>query len=701
MLQLQDLNDALNKIEPVDFVPSDNKSVRGSKLLKVKKALETDYRKNILNIVDVEEVNLLKYYFNKIINGSNLTVSEISKVLDEFIEESDNDPYSKVIGTLKMDLTTGKISLDQFFEFIEKFVIQNYPINIFYKKYFKRTPFPSATLVDIFGDNLDDLSSDSEEEAKDEEEVKGESEKKKDVDNTNTAIQIIDPHFEKKRGRIALVKVPEIPKPPTIKPKPVVDKTFFQSMDTIKKKDCEFLYKKLPWVKYLINHVYVHPVEGDFNGILNFEKYIEYEGDRYYSPKESYYNIQCESDKMQEGDVLKIVTKDDHTTYKLKVALDTNSKGIVIQDENMLKAEIDYTNTWKKNKKERIEQMYKNEPSSNMVIFAKVELATALQNAISGNVPLEYRSSNSEFIEKVVKTIKKNSNSGESFVRLLGSIIIFLRINISFISSSVFVKRLREVLYLPKTLPFLTDADKLPEIFLSENVPADTVIFVLKKLEEERIYFTKNFFEDLYINSFMLRKPTKITLWNKPTQQIELPDIKSICKNKKDVENENDEDIVFYTDNNEIYCFNMFDLHSLFQSEEFPKNPYTNRPFSDNFIRLFLNQYVKTPSVKKTKHIKKVGDGSELENLIQQELTMLENNLIETENPTFIAKFKSSVSPPNLNEPKKRISKLPDQNKCAECKKELADSDKIRTVFRNKEIFFCGYDCLEKNKAFK
>jgi len=38
--------------------------------------------------------------------------------------------------------------------------------------------------------------------------------------------------------------------------------------------------------------------------------------------------------------------------------------------------------------------------------------------------------------------------------------------------------------------------------------------------------------------------------------------------------------------------------------------------------------------------------------------------------------------------------------KCAQCKKELND-DKVATVFRNKKIYFCGYNCLETNKSFK
>lgn len=738
-------------------------SKNSNKLLGFKKVVEDDYKKSLLNLVDVEEVNLLKHYFNKIFKidtqlnlnecryifktgkykgkqctnkpdlgytrcnthqifdenqgrvasdedeveqlTTELTTLEILRILDEFIEESDNEPYSKVVETLKTDLITQKISLNEFRKFIKKFMTQVFPIDVFYKKFFKRTPFPSSpdTTTDSDSSSTDSDSSSTDNDSDNSNEG-GEERLGRIRSKIQSKIEIIEPQFEKKRGhrRVALVEVPEIPGIKhsgigDIEPKPIADKIFFQTMADLTKKDCEFLYKKLPWVKDIINHIYIHPIEGDFNGVIDFEKYIEYEGIKYHNPNESYYLVQCHSHKVQEGHVLTVIKNG--KTYKMKVAIDTNTKGIVIQNEDMLKAEIDYIRVWNQNKNEYIKELQQNKPNENMVFLAKFELSTALQDAISGNVPIEYRSSNSQFVETVVHTILKNSNSGEYFVRLLANIIIFLKINISFVSSSVFIKRLRELIYLPGTLPFLTDADKLPEIFLSQNVPEDTKNFVLKKLEEERIYFTKNFFEGSYINSSMIRKPVKPTLWNKPTQQIELPDIKTICKNRNDIVKENDEDIVFYTDHGEIYCFNVYNLYTLFQKEEFPVNPYTLRPFSDQFIQIFLTRYASKPLVKKIKHIEHDDLTSKLENLIEQELTMLENNLIETENPTFIAKFKSSIQPPN--EPKKRISRAVDQNKCMECKKELPDSDKIRSVFRNKEIFFCGYDCLEKNKAFK
>lgn len=706
MLQLQELSDALTEIEvePRQY---------DSKLLKLKKALEADYKKNILEHVDKGDINLLKSYFNRIITGHNLTVEEITTILDEYVEESDNEPNSQIVENLKGDLTTNEISLDEFFEFIEQFVDQSFPIDIFHKKFFKRSPKPQIesqkneepTMTDLFGDDLDDLSSSSDEE----EEVKLQKVRDK-IEETkiepNLTKLVIAPQREKQRGLVAIVEDVPIPRPRVPEPKPIADRIFFETMADLTKQDCEFLYKKIPWVKDIVNHIYVHPIEGEFDGVLDLEKFITYDHVKFYYPKEKFYQIQCHSNKIQEGNELTIVKNGE--SFKIMVAIDTNTKGIVLQNEDMLKAEIDYIRVWNQNKNEHVRELKRNEPNEDMVHLAQFELSTALQDAMYGTVPIAYRSSKSQFIETVVQTILKNSNSGDSFVRLLSNIIIFLKINISFITSSVFIKRLREQIYLPGTLPFLTDADKLPEIFLTKNVPDDTKNFVLEKLEDERLNFTKNFFENLHIGSSVIRRPTKPVLWNKPTQQIELPDIKSICKNRDEIEHENDEDIVFYTDLNEVYCFNVFKLYDLFQKQDLPINPYTRRPFSDKFIQIFLTRYASKPLVKKIERTEHADLTTRLEELIEKELSLLENNLIEIENPEFIKRFKSSIS--IQSGPKKRISRVnPTQqskenftspNKCLECKKELT-SDKIGSVFRNKEVFFCGYDCLEKNKAFK
>ena len=75
MLQLQELSDALDEIETGPRV--------NTKLSKLKRDLEADYQKSLLEIVDKEDVNLLKRYFNRLLDKEDLTIPEIVKELNE------------------------------------------------------------------------------------------------------------------------------------------------------------------------------------------------------------------------------------------------------------------------------------------------------------------------------------------------------------------------------------------------------------------------------------------------------------------------------------------------------------------------------------------------------------------------------------------------------------------------------------------
>lgn len=544
---------------------------------------------------------------------------------------------------------------------------------------------------------------------------------------------------EKRTGLIAIVpEVRQIPQPRVPVPKPVRDKVFYQNIYDFSKQDCQFLYRQMPWIKDVVNQIYISPVRrtiaqattaptyAEFSDILDYDKSITDNNRVYYHPKDKYYNIQCQSTKVQNGDELTIVKNGE--TFVLVVAVNTKSKGMVIQNEDMLKAEIDYVKIWNANKDDQIRDLRKQEPSDEMVFLAKHELCYAFQDAISQkssetSIPVAYRSPQSQFISTVVETIRKNSETGDVFTRLLANIVMFLKIDVSFVSSSNFIKKLQKEIYPAGTLPFLTDSDKLPEIFLSKNVPESTKEFVLKKLEEERAKFTKLFYENLYIGSSVVRKSTRPVLWNKPIRQIELPDLKSVCKNREHVANESDEDIVFYSEEDDVYCFNIYELYDLFRNTPKAVNPFTQTPFSPEFTQVFLTRYGSKPLINKIKVTPK-DEISQLEAMLEAELTFLENKLIIDEHPDMILGPRLPLNRGDYNPvpQKRRVARTPavlrenydatlalhtntsDKKpaKCLECKKEIQNVDaSVKSIFKNAEILFCDYECMEKTKKFK
>jgi hypothetical protein len=665
---LPDLSDALDEIETAP--PNNNHS----RMFDIMKSLKDDRRQNMMEIVDKKEHGLLKNYLPKIRLDS--TVEDAVKVLDKITEKSDDEVTVQIIENIVRDLRTQVIPLDVFVDFAEKFASQDYPLGVFYKQYFKRSPIPQITADDLFGD-IDDMSSNGSEEYTVRRVTKPVNVAKL-IDAKNTVL---------KKGRVVVVNrdVP-IPEVVVADVHQQPDTIHYGTMKDVITQDCEFLYKKVPWVVGVVNQVYVHPVEGDFEGMLDYEKFIVHDNHRYYHPKKGYYSLQCHADKVQEGHLLTVFK--DGRTYKLYVAVDTNTKGVVLQNEDMLNAEVNYLKVWNSNKKKYIENMMRNKPNEFMILYAKSNLMSAIQLAIGGNVPAVYNSYDERsFVSEVVETMVTHSDSGTAFLRLLSNLIIFLKVDISFVSGSVFAKRLKQQVYLPSTLPFLTDANKLPEIFLVQNVPDDTKNFVLKKLNELRVNFETDFCNDLYSGSTLSRVPMRPVLWNNPAEKIKLPDLKTICKNKEDIEDEAEEDLVFYTDLDEVYCFSIYKLHDTFEKNEGAYNPYTRRPFTDEFIRIFLTRYAKAP--RKSAAIVREDLTVTLEKMIDNELTILENALITSEAPDFIELFNNSMV---LQKPTTGV-------KCFECKKECGP-DAVETFFRNKKITFCGYECLEKNKSF-
>jgi hypothetical protein len=633
-------------------------------LLGLRQMMEKEFQKINMKAVDPKESSLVKYHFKKIVDGyPALGTLGAVKILDQYIEKSDNEVFVDLIRELKSKILSNSTTLQELYNFANAFLAQNYPIDIFYRTWWTTNP------------SSDDSDDEDEQLVADMEGLAIKAPKQlpsmpliKDPKRQTIFMDFLDPESK------------QIQRDRQLRPR----SNFYQTMKDLITQDCEFLYKKTPWVKSgLVNQVYVHPIKGDFYDVVDLEKFIMYDDEHYYQPKKKYYYLQCNSQKVQNGNILTI--KKDGQTYELIVAVDTVSKGIVMQNEDMFRAELNYLTTWNSDKNKRISELEEDRPHELMILTAKADIVEAFQKAMKDNVPVLYRSSNGDFISTVVNVMLKNSDSGKSFVRLVANLVIFLNINISFVTCSVFVKRLREQVYLPGTLPFLTDADKLPEIFLNKNVPSDTKTFVLQKLEEERVNFTSKFFKEMYFSITMGREPTKPVIWYKPTLQVELPDIKTICKNRGDVEHENDEHLVFYTDMDEVYCFNVHDLYSRFKTDN-TVNPYTNRPFSPKFIQTCLSRYASKSTTKPIEPIEMTSLMFELENIINSELTLLENRLIE--------KFQPSYKPETMT-----MNSVVE--KCVECKSNVSDLNKVRTFFRNKEIMFCGYDCLEKNKSFK
>lgn len=665
--------------------------------------MEEVYQNFKVQVVDQDDHSKLVFHLSKIIKKwSTLSTDEIAKILDEYIEDTDIEPHAEFVQRLKTAFVSGAVDPEEFLNFLQLFVGQKYPIDAFYKRYRSTLARPPA--FDLFGDEPEDLTSD-------EENANLLQRRRLDagvnVVPRRSLLLVDDEPVEqigipgefmrrtaREQGLSERLGLSERQRRRVLKGR-AGEKTckIMAGLDHV---DCEFLHKKIPWVKDVVNQIYVYPVKGNFADVIDLENFIVYKEDRYYQPKKKYYYLQCDSVKTQKGKVLTV--KKDGQIYKMMVALDTASKGVILQNEDMLKAEVDYLLNWKSAKARFLKISDTEKPGPEMIASAKSALMVSLRVALRDNVPVAYRSAGGPFIVEVIDTMLKHSETGKDFVRMLVNLTVFLEINLSFVSCSVFVKRLRQQIYLPGTLPFLTDADKLPEIFLNRDVPDNTIKLVLEKLEAKRANMTSEFKKMVhYYLHTSLQSISKSVRWSNDygvvVQRVELPDIKTMCKNKDDFKDESDQNMLYYVESDDVYCFNVYDLYPRLSRGQ-TDNPYTKQPFSPEFIQSCLKLYATLKPMANFKNRPRLDIVEELEMLIDEQLTLLENRLIET-----FAPMNTGVPEAGLTT---GVPEAGDAQKCSECKNKIEiDHEKIRTFFRNKEVVFCGYECLEKNKNFK
>ena len=108
---------------------------KSTKLLDVKKMFDLE-RTRLLS-VDQDDLTLLKNSFGKILEKQDTPLENVVAILTEYINLSKNAAYSDMIRHLQFELEDGIIPLNQFKEFAMLFVDQKYPVDIFFKKYFK------------------------------------------------------------------------------------------------------------------------------------------------------------------------------------------------------------------------------------------------------------------------------------------------------------------------------------------------------------------------------------------------------------------------------------------------------------------------------------------------------------------------------------------------------------------------------------
>lgn len=668
------------------------------KIAKVKDAIDDDYKRNYIEpIFDLTKLKKvldkvqppldIKGFFSKIIKSPD----RFQVIIDDAIKVADDEEKS-VLEQLKEE------EEKSIYDFANAYVRQLKPLPQFFNEY------------NLLGD-IHDISSD-EEDAELLKEERGEYRKTKLIQIKEEAKRrkkrkpifesvIQSRPFQLEREQLKYKENRRV----RMQPIP------FGKFKEESLKTCLHFYKLLPWIKDVVKEVYVAPISANFDETF-FIKTDAYEHinaggyaltsdeiEYFYRPKEKYYELQCyglEKHYEEDPEILHIYWKNQTFSFKIGIIMESNR--FLIQNPEILTAEENFLDNWfgksEKRKKDLLE-------SSVIPSDAKTVSKNELLRALTHTIPNAETSYTNHILSAIVNKISDISNGTRDFFTRVADLIVFIEPNITFVSQSIFIKRLSKMLYKPEILAFLTEKEKLPEIFNDPSIPDKTVSQVknILFLQRERI------FDNLVDTTVMYdviptRKATKpfgggrVRIEGQDEKIIiGLPEWKNSCENLNEVVNIPDEDLVFYTEQEGdkkglVYCFQIEDLLDRFEGKN-NQNPITGIDFSNEFLTRFLSVYSR-PRARSEKDKREIlglpslrdegdkrGEGS-LIKLIKEELLRLENNVI---GPEFFVENEMQLV-----------------TKCFGCKQSFDVEKGISSIHKGKKVTFCSTKCFgEKN----
>jgi len=493
-------------------------------------------------------------------------------------------------------------------EFAEEFITQEKRGRDDFWEYFIKLPVVVADLRKIQDlEDLEDIEIEQREKKKRLEKIEKKRLKKIQVDffgedsDTDTDTEderrpsVVPKPKPKAPGSIKIVKIglggeviDEIT-PPNISVKPKGFK--------IKPSTCLERYLILPWINGRVETVFLAPVDGtDITPYISATgKTVEKNGETWYQSVRAFTELMCNihaSSRTQNGDVLTAFTSKGKPV-RMKVAYNTN-RGFIVQDEAIFQAEKEYLSETRMTRDDKINKILDGPVTSSIEEQGMRSLSRALHKVAPDikDYGIYYGSNNkydTAYNIKAIEIISDTSQTAREFFDKLGNVIVY--INLDEDSVKIFRKRIQQEYYLPEILVTLSPSEKLPEYFDDPRVTEEQIDRIARRVRLEVNSFVYNAGLVLYNqeNNTKTRLPDI-----RPTYIGRMPNArgwKSICVNKDDVQDVPDEQIIYYREDDDVYCLTIPDIMEQILSKRNPENPYTGTPLSEAFIERFSKLY--------------------------------------------------------------------------------------------------------------
>jgi hypothetical protein len=278
-------------------------------------------------------------------------------------------------------------------------------------------------------------------------------------------------------------------------------------------------------------------------------------------------------------------------------------KALIIQNEALFHQEREYMKWKQSTRNDRIRALLDRQHTDQTLKIAGNQLGVALRKAAPdikdyGNISYSFKNkdgsvthfydSETIYINLVMANlgISPRDSNRELFAAVAG-IIAYLTIA----QAKTFRKRIRAEYYLPESLAVLSPGDKLPEVFENPKVSDEDIerMTAYIRAKKERIV------EDIANTAYTLENPTERRPLRSIMRSRDIPIQHALrrlesCQNLEDVADENQEDIIVYTEGDINYCFSLDALLQQIKSGNVT-NPKTGRDFNDAFLQKLVQTY--------------------------------------------------------------------------------------------------------------
>lgn len=341
-------------------------------------------------------------------------------------------------------------------------------------------------------------------------------------------------------------------------------------------------FRILPWFKEKVNDVYVCPLNDNARMlVINTSTVQDNEGMVYYHVNKNYYKAQALARRRRQRGAKHYIDFNGHV-YEFIVGIVTDH-GLFQQNEEIFQAQQQFLNNWTNKVRESEIQKLLQSPVDLL------SFSSFFRSFLSCTVGV----TSQDYIERVIGVYYQLfKNKGSEFIEHACNLLIFLNPKLSLIHLPAFVVRFKKLWYKPEILPYLSENEKLFEIFDDVNSPQDTKTSIIERLYQQKMDLKNEWISHLLVDRSSVKMRGRVRVEPPKQKFVELPSWRRVCKNAQHLTDVEDQDLVYFKDGTDIYGFSIVHMFNLVENHN-SLNPYTGQPLNRNAVKRFLDTYVR------------------------------------------------------------------------------------------------------------